>query len=328
MPNFTMVFPSGCPATHARCSRRVVGQRLDLGQTMDQVSAVRRRLLPAAIAAAILVGLLPQWAPAGIMTIYSDNFSADTLGSVPVIPQVGQPWQTSATTPGGIQVVSDPLFATNGLELGSYRSTIVMPFAAADQATMAANGNLTLSFQYDGISSQGFTPFLDISGINTSTGMPAFLYRIMSQQTAPGSGLHEIYYLSPSSGLTDTGLAIASDSLQTLSISANFAGQTSQLSVGSNTATLPLYTCPSMIQEASLSSYMIGSGGVSATNLDDIAATTSDADPASPALTTQPSNQLPTPEPAALVLLLAALAGPAAWSMWRRGKAAKQEVKP
>ena len=300
MPNVKTVFPLGFPTA-------------------------RRRLLPAAIAAAILFGFLLQRAPAGIMTIYSDNFAADPLGSVPVTPQVGQPWQTLATTPGGIQVVSDPLFATNGLELGPYRSTITMPFVAADQSTMAANGNLTLSFQYDGISSQGFTPFLDISGNNTTSGLPAFLYRIMAQPTAPGSGLHEIYYLNSTSGLTDTGLAVPSDSLQSLTISADFGTGTSQLSVGSSSATLPLYTCPSMIQDASLSSYMIGSGGASATNLDDIAATTGDADSAQVA---HPSGQFPAPEPAAVLLLLAAMAGPAAWWLWRRGKAARQEVKP
>ncbi len=217
-------------------------------------------------------------------TIYFDNFAADPLGSVPVATLIGQPW---------------------------VRSTAVMPFSSADQAVMTSNANITLSFQYHALASNGSTPYLDISGLDTLTGDPAFLYRIMSQPTAPSSGLHEVYYLNPASGLTDTGLAVPANSLQLLTVSANFASDTSQFSVGGNTATLPLYMCPSMIQEASLSSYMIGSGGISYSDIDNITATTSS--PAAGPVT-------PTPEPGALALLLAAAGGAAVWWLRRRRK--------
>ena len=272
------------------------------------------------VASAILLLLGSRCGLAGIVTIYSDNFAADPLGNVPVTPVIGEPWVTSTTSPGGIQVVADPYFSTNGLQLGSYRSTVVMPFSTADQASMATNENFTLSFQYHGIASNGFTPYLDISGNDTATGDPAFLFRIMSQPTTPSSGLHEIYYLSPTTGLTDTGLAVPANSLQLLTVSANFANDTSQISVGANTATEPLYMCPSMIQEASLSSYLIGSGGPSYSDIDQVTATTD-----SSAAGTQPSGQTQTPEPGTLILLLAGAAGPAAWWLWRRRKFAGAE---
>jgi hypothetical protein len=265
------------------------------------------------IVAAAFLSLASPWALADVTTIFSDNFAADPVGSVPSTPLIGLPWQTSATTPGGIQVTADPYFATNCLQLGPYRSTVVMPFSTDNQAVMAGNANFTLSFQYHGVSSSGFTPFLDISGDDTTTGNPAFLFRIMSQPTAPGSGLHEVYYLNKTSGLTDSGLAVPADSLQVLTIAADFADQTSQLSVGANSATLPLYTCPSMIEDARLSSYMIGSGGLSFSNIGQITATTSSPASADPAAQTQ------APEPSELVLLLAA-AATTAWWLWRRRK--------
>ena len=112
------------------------------------------------LAVLALVFLLsgPQCGLAQITTIYSDNFAADPLGSVPVTPVIGQPWETSATSPGGIQIVLDPLSSSNGLQLGPYRSTVVMPFSTANQATIAANQNFTLGFQYNSIPSGGFTP--------------------------------------------------------------------------------------------------------------------------------------------------------------------------
>jgi hypothetical protein len=275
----------------------------------------------AMIVAAALLWIASPCALADVTTIFSDNFAADPVGSVPSTPVIGQPWQTSATTPSGIQVAADPYFSPNCLQLGPYRSTVVMPFSAADQAVMAGNANFTLSFQYHGVSSSGFTPFLDISGDDTTTGSPAFLYRIMSQATAPGSGLHEVYYLNKTSGLTDSGLAVPADSLQVLTIAADFAAQTSQLSVGANSATLPLYTCPSMIEDARLSSYMIGSGGLSFSNIGQITATTS-----SPA-SADPAGQTQAPEPSELILLLAA-AAPIGWWLWRRRKAGEGESRP
>ncbi len=270
----------------------------------------------------LLLSLEARWARAQATTLYYDNFAADPLGSVPVTPVVGEPWVVLATSPNGIQVVADSYFFTSGLQLGPYRSTVVMPFSAVGQAAMASNANFTLSFQYHAISSDGFTPYLDISGLDTATGDPAFLYRIMPQPTAPSSGLHEIYYLNPSSGLTDTGLAVGADSLQLLSVSANFANDTSQLTVGANTATLPLYICPSMIQEASLSSYVIGSGGISYSDIDQVTATTtSPGDPPASVSAFQ------TPEPGMLALLLAAASGPLAWWLWRR-RSAGEESKP
>jgi len=264
---------------------------------------------------ALLLGIESPRVLAGVMTIYYDNFAGDPLGSVPVTPSIGGNWLTSSASPGAIQVVTDPYFSTNGLQLGAYSSTVVMPFSTANQTLMAANGNVTFSFQYHGIASGGFTPYLDISG-DTTTGNPAFLFRIMSQPTTPGSGLHEIYYLSPTSGLTDSGLAVAANSLQLLTVSADFATQTSQLSVGANSATLPLYTCPSMIEDARLSNYVIGSGGISYTDIDQVTATT---DSSGAGGQDQPAGSpSPTPEPGVLILLLAAAAGPAAWWLWRR----------
>ena len=152
-----------------------------------------------AVVGVLLLATASRPVRAQTTTIYFDNFAADPLGSVPVTPLIGQPWGISATSPGGIQVVTDPYFSTNGLQLGPYRSTVVMPFSSADQAVMAGNANITLSFQYHAIASNGSTPYLDISGLDTLTGDPAFLYRIMSQPTAPSSGLHEVYYLNPRS---------------------------------------------------------------------------------------------------------------------------------
>ena len=274
----------------------------------------RRLRRMAAFAVAVLLLLPWQVARGGVITIYSDNFLANPLGSVPAAPLVGQPWQTSATTPGGIKVVLDLASSANALQLGPYRSTVVMAFSGTNQSLMAADQNVSFAFQYHGISSLGFTPFLDIRGDNTTTGNPAFLFRVMSQPTAPSSGLHEIYYLNPTTGLTDTGLSVPADSLQLLTVSTDFATSTSQLSVGSSAVTLPLYTCPSMIQDVSLSSYMIGSGGISYSNIDQVTATTN-----SPTTGVQPGNsQVPTPEPGMLSLLAAALAGPAAWWLWRK----------
>ena len=252
-----------------------------------------------AVRAVVLLFLGSRLALAGVTTIYSDNFAADPLGSVPVTPVVGQPWQTSATSPGGIKIVLDPYFSGNGLQLGPYRSTVVMPFSTAAQTVMAGNQNFTLSFQYHDVSSNSFTPYLDISGDDTTTGDPAFLFRIMSRPTTPASGLHEIYYLNKTTGLTDSGLAVPANSLQILTVAADFAGQTSQLSVGANTATLPLYMCPSMIQDVTLSSYMIGSGGPSYTDIGQITATTNGADPNVQDQAFRSGSPISTPEPSA-----------------------------
>jgi len=126
-------------------------------------------LFGAAIAVTLLLRPL-QSGLAGIITIYSDNFADDAVGSVPVTPVVGAPWQTSATTRGGIQVILDPLLAGNAMQLDPYHSTVVMPFSAASQSAMATNGDFSLSFDYHGVSSGTFTPYLDISGIDSGNG--------------------------------------------------------------------------------------------------------------------------------------------------------------
>ena len=126
------------------------------------------------------------------------------------------------------------------------------------QSLINASGNLNLTFQYDSVAYNGYTPMFDIAAVGNS-GLPAYFFRIMPQANS-GSNLHEIYYLNPHLRPADTGLGLAAGGTQTLSIAADFANGMSTLSVGGSAATLPLFLCPSAIDEVQMSSLMIGSG--------------------------------------------------------------------
>ena len=112
-----------------------------------------------------------------------------------------------------------------------------MPVSATMQSLVNTNENLNLTLQYKSIAYNGYTPMFDIAAVGNS-GLPAYFFRIMPQAN-PGSNLHEIYYLDPTSGLLDSGLSVASGGVETLTIAADFANGTSTLTVGSAFVSFP-----------------------------------------------------------------------------------------
>jgi hypothetical protein len=218
----------------------------------------RRSYAFVAMLSVVLAACFGSPARAGLTIITSDTFQEDAVGSLPSVPVVGLPWQLSQSVSGGLSIVSDPLLGGNALGFGLYQNTAAMPISPAMQALINTNENLKLTFQYDSIAYNGYTPLFDIEAVGNN-GLPAYLFRIMPQ-SLPGTNQHEIYYLNPTAGLLDTGLSVASGGTQTLTISVGFLAQSSTLTVGSSSMTLPLFSCPSEIVEAQMSSTMMGSG--------------------------------------------------------------------
>ncbi|MGD0899502.1 MAG: hypothetical protein ABR915_16845 [Thermoguttaceae bacterium] len=264
---------------------------------------------------AVLLSLgLGAEARSGPTALFWDDFEAESVGSIPGTPAIGLPWQVSEAVSNGVGVVADP-FGSSGkvLQLGLDYNTVVAPLTTTDQSLIAANGNVTLSFQYHGEASANCVSMLDAAGYGPS-GSPAFLVRVMPQPVMPTSPLHEVYYLNPTSGLTDSGLAVSSSSWQSLTLQVDLTKRNLQLSVNGATENLPLFTCPNEIVSANFSSYAMGGGAVLGSGLLDNVLMTTDAS----ALTT-PSGQ--TPEPATFSLILAAglfCVSMGAWTSWKR----------
>ena len=260
---------------------------------------------------------------ADVTTIFADNFQADTIGGLPGSPVIGLPWQLSESASGGLSIVSDSLLGGNALGFGLYGNTAAMPVSPTMQSLVNTNENLNLTLQYKSIAYNGYTPMFDVAAVGSS-GLPAYFFRIMPQAN-PGSNLHEIYYLDPTSGLLDSGLSVAAGGTQTLTIAADFANGTSTLTVSGSSATLPLFLCPSAIGEVQMSSQMIGSGLPSQTlgngypvDIDNVDLSTQSADPGvlppGGAPQSEPSSFGGVPEPAVLALLAAF--GLAIASLW------------
>lgn len=215
------------------------------------------------VLAAALFAALAGVAQARLTTIYYDDFEAQTIGGLPGTPPVGLPWQTTAATTGTLGVVADPTRAsTKVLQLGQYYNIATAPFSAAGETTIAGNQNMALNFMFCGApDTNGYTPMFTAEA-DGSGGQPALLIRVMPQPNAgTGSGnFHEVYYLSPSGGLLDSGLSMPGGSWQNFSISANLAAHDFSLSIGSSSTTLPMYAVPSTIYDAQFSSYVLASG--------------------------------------------------------------------
>lgn len=237
------------------------------------------RLVAIAMVAVLLVWPVTK-AHGGITTLFWDDFEAQTVGTDPGMPRFGQPWGVSKVALDGLQVAIDPRApagANQVLQFGSYRNTARLSFSSENQDLVRTNKNLTLKFQYYGYSLGGYVSTFDVSALDNNSGVPAFLVRIMPQPSLGSNVLHDVYYLDPGGGLLDSGLNIASDSYQNMTIISDFVSRTCQLDIDGNVATLPLFVCPSMIGGAQFSSYLLGTGA--AININDVTATTHAPEP-------------------------------------------------
>ena len=265
-------------------------------------------LLGGGLMAVLLVVCAGPPVRGGVITVFSDNFQAQTLGASPGSPVVGMPWQVTAPVATGAIVAADPWTTGNRmLQFGLDYNTATAPLTAAGQTAVASNGNATLNFAFHGSISNGWVSSFD-AGLYAPDGSIAALIRIQPQTTGGTANIHSIYYLSPTSGLTNSGLTIAGDSWQNVSLAANLAGNSAQLTVGSNTESLPLYTCPSMLASAEFASYAMGSGGILGSGaIENVTITSQGIAPF--------GDQ--APEPGTIVLLLVGVClGGVAW-MWK-----------
>jgi hypothetical protein len=246
------------------------------------------------------------------ITVFSDNFQTDSVGASPGTPSIGLPWQVTQPVANGAIIMADPWTTGNHmLQFGPDYDTALAPLTAAGQAAVAINGNATLNFSFHGSISSGWVSSFD-AGIYAPNGSIATLIRIEPQTTGGTANIHSIYYLSPSSGLIDSGLTIAGDSWQNVSLTANVAGDSAQLTVGSNTETLPLYTCPSMLADAEFTSYAMGGGGsiLGSGAIENVTVTSQGI---------AAYDESTAPEPGTMVLLIAgACTGGLVWFLKRR----------
>lgn len=208
------------------------------------------------------------------VTLLSDDFESVAVGSNPGTPPLGLPWQIVKATPDSVAVIADPFAPSNKVvQLGGSWSTAVSPFSPASQSVIAANKRAVLSFDYRSISDKTFVPQLDFGLFDNNTGQPAFLVRVVPDASTGSSTLHDLYYLDPVKGLADTGLKLPSDALQNVRVSIDLGKGTYQLDAGGGSATLPLFTCPSTVQDAQFSNYVLGSGAAGRTNIDNVSVT-------------------------------------------------------
>ncbi len=268
----------------------------------------RRCLGEVAAALGALVLALQLAAPAcgAIVTVFSDNFAADSVGSSPGTPVIGMPWVIGEPVSTGVDVRVDPTGTYgNVLEFGLDYDTAQAPVSSASQAVIGSNENALLSFTYHGLAgSGGYVSTFD-AAMYGPNGSPVSMIRIMSQPISPTSSLHEIYYLSPTSGLVDSGLSVSSTNWQTLSLAVDLVHQTAQLKVGSTVDTLPLFTCPSTIGSAQFGSYAMGSGVLGSGMIDNVTISSSSATSANGKV----------PEPMSLVVLTGGIVmGALAWA--------------
>lgn len=187
----------------------------------------------------IVVAALGAIAYGGQVTIFQDDFNGYAPGTNPSGPS----WQINEAVSGGISIVIDEQLPTNHLlAFGSQRNSAVLLIDKDDQARIAAAQNATLSFDYVGYSTAGFSHYFDIGGYDPITGDPAFFLRFDPQQTAGAEGWHDVFYRDPNvTGLVDTGLDVSDLIGQRISIAADFFGNTYQLDIGGQTVILPMF---------------------------------------------------------------------------------------
>ena len=259
--------------------------------------------------AAALIVAFGTLAYAGQVTIFLDDFEDDVTGGNPNPPPIGEPWHISEVVGSGINVeagVSDPL--NNVLRFGPYRNMAVAPFSPIDVQRLRTLQNATVSFDYYGLSSSEYGHFFDIGGFDGISDNPAFMIRIDPQKIL---GFHDLYYLDPGGGLVDSGLDVAANTIQSISISIDFAADNYQLDVeGNSTALLPLLACPSDIHGIQFSNYGVAMGSGSIDNL-------------SVTLTAPENPEVLNPEPAAIVLL--AIGALCAMFLWFLGSKKSSE---
>ena len=232
------------------------------------VSRIGIGAIVTSLKAALVIGALGGTAEAGPVTIFWDDFESYALGSNPNSPPIGEPWQVSEVVPDGIDVALDMADPNNNvLWFGPYRNTAVAPFSAVDRQRIALAQNLTVSFDYYGISSGGYSNYFDVGGYDGLSGDPAFLIRIAPQENAAGSGLHNVQYLDPAGGLVDSGVDVATDHTQSVTIAADFASETYELDVEGSSATLPMFRCPSDTHDVRFANYGVAMGSGSLDNL-------------------------------------------------------------
>jgi len=257
------------------------------------------------LGAALLVGLLAVIASGDPITIFWDDFNSYTPGTNPGTPPIGQPWQIVEVAADSIQVLTDPLGASNRLlSLGRYRNTAILPFSAANQTAIQQAGQATLGFQYRGIANaSGYSCFFDVGGYAGND--PAFFLRIQPEEVPGSGGLHDVFYLQPGGGLADTGLNISTTGSQAVSVAADFVNRAYQVTIEGLSATLPMYICPSSISEVRFADYGVAMGSGLVDNVGvTIPGLGGDSEGAGAA----------NPEPASLIMLLTgALALAGAW---------------
>ena len=255
-------------------------------------------------------------------TVFWDDLEAQTVGGNPGTPVAGMPWVISKPVSDGLGVVIDPA-GTSGkvLQFGRYYNTAQAPLAAAAQTLTGLNGNATLSFSYHGLAGTGGYVSSFDADVYGPGGTIASGIRITAQPISPASKLHEIYYLSPAGGMVDSGMSVPSDSWQALSLKVDLSGHSALLTVGSNSETVPLYTCPSMICSAQFGSYAMGSGMgalLGSGMIDNVAITTNANGSSSEPL----GDASAAPEPTTLSLMIVAglvgAAACAAKAVWPR----------
>jgi len=244
---------------------------------------------------ALIVAGLAAIGYGGQVTIFSDNFEGYSTGSNPGTPTVGLPWQVSEIAPEGIGIDDDPSGQGNALWLNSYRNEVVAPFSAGDQLLISQEKNLGVSFTYWGAGMNGYSHYFDVSSLDPASGDPAFFIRFSPQENAGFAGLHDVQYLDPVQGLIDSGLDIATETAQSVSITADFNDETYLLDIGGSSKTLPMFVCPSSVQDVRFANYGVAMGSGS---LDDVHVSVGEEVQAS-------ASVAPIPEPSSLLLLLA-----------------------
>ncbi len=197
-------------------------------------------LLGGGILAVLFVTCASPPARGGVITVFSDNFQADTPGANPGAPIIGLPWQVTEPVSNGAIVLADPWTAGNQmLQFGPDYDTATAPLTTAAQVAVGSNGNATLNFAFHGSSlSNAWVSSFD-AGLYAPDGSIATLIRIEPQTTGGTANIHSIYYLSPSSGLVNSGLTIAGDSWQNVSLTANLAGNSASSRSGATQKACP-----------------------------------------------------------------------------------------
>lgn len=266
--------------------RRILNKMSTLELLTDRTARVLRIALFVAGLAAITYG--------GQITVFSDNFDGYPIGSNPGTPAVGLPWQISEAAPEGISVVSEPAGMGGALRFDRYRNQAVVPFSLASQSLISEEKNLSISFDYWGSSTGGYSHYFDISALDPISGDPAFFVRFSPQENVALPGLHDVQYLDPVAGLIDSGLYISADTPQSISITADFITETYLLDIAGSSATLPMFVCPSEVHDVRFANYGVALGsGV----LDNLNMSVNEA-------AELPSEITPIPEPSSLMFLV------------------------